>query len=196
MLQMVGALGQTVAMDDSNEPNAISNGNGVFNFAMSFQTLRWVCFSGMMLTLMVALFFMVVDDGDESGSEESPETRRRRYIFSSMNETSDPEHWMQLHHHERMSNSSDEEPEVDEAGPQVNTPLQYGMFHVHLFMQGNFQRLRHLMQTDHSMQGRGYAILTWLLRILKSYETNGITPGQVDLHMTLLRRSINDMELL
>ena len=82
---------------------------------------------------------------------------------------------------------------VDEAGPQANTPLQYGMFHVYLFMQGKFQRHRHLMQTDHAMQGRGYAILACLLRVLKSIETNGITPGQVD-HMTLLHRSINDME--
>ena len=39
---------------------------------------------------------------------------------------------------QEMSDASDDDPEVDEAGPQVNTPLQYGMFHVYLFMQGNF----------------------------------------------------------
>ena len=110
-----------------------------------------------------------------------------------MGETSDPEYWMSLHHHESMSSSSNDEPEVDEAGPVVNNPLQYGMFHVYLFMQGNFRRLRHLMQTDHAMQGRGYTILTWLLKLLKDYETNGITAQRVH-HMQLLHGSISEME--
>ena len=88
---------------------------------------------------------------------------------------------------------SDRDPEVDEAGPQVATPLQYGMFHVYLFMQGNFHLLRHVMMTDHSMQGRGYAVLTCLLKVLKSYETNGSTAGQVS-QMTILHRSISEMD--
>ena len=45
---------------------------------------------------------------------------------------------MQLNHHDDMSDSENDGPEVDEAGPQASTPLQYGMFHVYLFMQGNF----------------------------------------------------------
>ena len=194
MLEMVGALGQTVAVDDSIEPNAISEDGGV-DPILNFQTVGLVCFAGVMLALMMALFFMVVDDSGDSGSEESPEARRRRYLFSTISETSDPDYWMQLNHHEGMSDASNDEPEVevDEAGPQVNTPLQYGMFHVYLFMQGNFQRLRHLMQTDHAMQGRGYTVLTWLLKNLKDYETNGITPGRVH-HMQLLHCTINEME--
>ena len=64
---------------------------------------------------------------------------------------------------------------------------------MYLFMQGNFQRLRHLMQTDHAMQGRGYAVLTCMLKVLKSHELNGITAAQSE-HMMLLHRSINDME--
>ena len=193
MLQKVGALGQTVAVDDSVEPNTNHDDDGVFNFALNFQILRWVCFAGVMITIILVLVCMVVDESGDSGSEESPEHRRRRYLFSTMNETSDPEYWMQLNHHDDMSDSENDGPEVDEAGPQASTPLQYGMFHVYLFMQGNFQRLRHLMQTDHAMQGHGYTILTWLLKVLKDYETNAITSGRVR-HMTLLHGSISEME--
>ena len=100
----------------------------------------------------------------------------------------DPDEWMALNHHDYSSNSPNSEPEVDAAGPQVNTGLQYGMYHVYLFMQGCFQRLRHLMATDHSMQGRGN-----LLRILRNYERNGITTGEAD-HMTFMHRSISEMK--
>jgi len=191
MVEIVGALGQTVAVDDSSEPNAISEKSGGANSILNFQILKWVCFAGVMLAFMMALFFMVVDEDDEPGPEESPGARQRRYAFSSMSETSDPDYWMELHHAEMSDASND--PEVDEAGPQVNTPLQYGMFHMYLFMQGNFQRLRHLMQTDHAMQGRGYAVLTCMLKVLKSHELNGITAAQSE-YMALLHRSINDME--
>ena len=75
----------------------------------------------------------------------------------------------------------------------VETPLQHGMYHVYLFMQGCFQRLRHLMQTDHAMRGRGYAILYNLLRILRHYERHGIASREAD-HMTLMQRSISEME--
>ena len=40
MLEMVGALGQTLAVDDSIEPNAISDDNGSANSILNFQTLR------------------------------------------------------------------------------------------------------------------------------------------------------------
>ena len=49
------------------------------------------------------------------------------------------------------------------------------------------------MATDHSMQGRGWAILHNLLRILRNYERHGITSGEAD-HMTMMHRSINEME--
>ena len=186
MLQMVGALGQTVAVDNSMEPNTILDADGVFNFALNFRTLKRVCFAGMMLTVILVLVCMVADDSGDSDSEEPPEHRRRRYMCSTMSETSDPEYWMQLNHHSDMSDSENDGPEVDETGPQSDTPLQYGMFHVYLFMQGNFQRLRHLMQTDHAMKGRGYTILTWLLKVSKDYGTNG--------QMSLLHGSINEME--
>ena len=71
--------------------------------------------------------------------------------------------------------------------------IKYGMYHVYLFMQGCFQRLRHVMATDHSMQGRGYAILYNVLRILRDYERNGITTGEAD-QMNLMHRSISEME--
>ena len=49
------------------------------------------------------------------------------------------------------------------------------------------------MATDRSMQGRGWAILRNLLRILRNYERHGITSGEAD-HMTIMHRSINEME--
>ena len=93
----------------------------------------------------------------------------------------------------RSSRESEPEVETDAAGPRVETPLQFGMYHVYLFMQGCFQRLRHLMATDHSMQGRGWAILHNLLRILGNYARHGITSGEAD-RMTIMHRSINEME--
>ena len=41
------------------------------------------------------------------------------------------------------------------------------------------------------MEGRGFAILYNLLRILRNYERNGITTGEAD-HMTLMHRSISE----
>ena len=43
------------------------------------------------------------------------------------------------------------------------------------------------------MQGRGYAILYNLLRLLRNYEGNGTTTGEA-VHMTLMHRSISEME--
>ena len=40
MLQMVGALGQTVAVDDSMEPNTNHDDDGLFNFALNFQIFK------------------------------------------------------------------------------------------------------------------------------------------------------------
>ncbi len=139
----------------------------------------------MAISLVAILFFMVMGTS-ESESEEDPERRQQRYMFSSLDEVSDPEEWMALNHHNYSSSSRD-------SGPRVETPLQFGMYHVYLFMQGCFQRLRHLTATDHSMQGRGWAILYNLLRILRNYERHGITTGEAD-HMTLMHRSINEME--
>ena len=158
------------------------------------KNLEWFCFGLVVISLIVIVFYMMVNTS-ESESEENPECRRRRYLFSSLEEVSDPDEWMALNHHNYSSSSQDSETEVetDAAGPRVDTPLQFGMYHVYLFMQGCFQRLRHLMATDHSMQGRGYAILPNLLRILRNYERHGITSGEAD-HMTVMHRSINEME--
>ena len=158
------------------------------------KNLELFCFALVVISLMVIVFYMMVNTS-ESESEENPESRRRRYLFSSLDELSDPDEWIALNHHNYSSSSQDSEPEVetDAAGPRVDTPLQFGMYHVYLFMQGCFQRLRHLMVTDHSMQGRGYAILYNLLRILRNYERHGITSGEAD-HMTMMHCSINEME--
>ena len=192
MLEVVGALGQVV----TDEPNAVTN--DVSSDMVGYgQLVRWFCFAGIAVALMAVFVYMMVDNSDSESGENS-EARRRRYLFSTLDEVSDPEEWMALNHHDYSSSSrcsQDTEPEVetDAAGPRVETPLQYGMYHVYLFMQGCFQRLRHLMQTDHAMQGRGYAILYNLLRVLRNYERHGITSREAD-HMTLMNRSLTEME--
>ena len=188
MMQVVGALSQKA------EPNLLVEFKTIDDRIFLMKNLEWFCFGLVVISLMVIVFYMMVNTS-ESESEENPESRRRRYLFSSLDEVSDPDEWMALNHHNYSSSSQDSEPEVetDAAGPRVDTPLQFGMYHVYLFMQGCFQRLRHLMATDHSMQGRGYAILHNLLRILRNYERHGITSGEAD-HMTVMHRSINEME--
>ena len=188
MMQVVGALSQKA------EPNALVELKTMDDNIFLMKNLEWFCFALVVIALIVIVFYMMVNTS-ESESEENPESRRRRYIFSSLDEVSDPDEWMALHHRNSSSSSQDSEPEVetDGGGPRVDTPLQFGMYHVYLFMQGCFQRLRHLMATDHSMQGRGYAILDNLLRILRNDERHGITSGEAD-HMTVMHRSINEME--
>ena len=188
MMQVVGALSQKA------ERNALVEFKTMDDRIFLMKNLEWFCFGLVVISLMFIVFYMMVNTS-ESESEENPESRRRRYLFSSLDEVVDPDEWMALNHHNYSSSSQDSEPEVenDAAGPRVDTPLQFGMYHVYLFMQGCFQRLRHLMATDHSMQGRGYAILHNLLRILRNYERHGITSGEAD-HMTVMHRSINEME--
>ena len=189
ILEMVGALGQVVA----DEPNTVHDGGNFFTM-MQGQFLRWVCFVVMAVSMM-AVFVYMMSDNSESESGEDDESRRNKYLFSSLDEVSNPEEWMAIHHHDYSSGSQSSEPEVetDAVGPMVDTPVQFGMYHVYLFMQGCFQRLRHLMATDHAMQGRGWIILYNLLRILRSYERHGITENKTD-HMRLLHRSISEME--
>ena len=188
MMQVVGALSQKA------EPNALVEFKTLDDQIFLMTSLEWFCFALVVISLMAIVFYMM-GNTSELESEEDPESRRRRYLFSSLDEVSDPDERMALNHHDYSSSSQDTEPEVetDAAGPRVETPLQFGMYHVYLFMQGCFQRLRHLMATDHSMQGRGWAILHNLLRILRNYERHGITSGEAD-HMTIMHRSINEME--
>ena len=152
MMQVVGALSQKA------EPNALVEFISLDDHIVLMTSLEWFCFALVVISLMAIVFYMM-GNTSESESEKDPESRRRRYLFSSIDEVSDPDEWMALNHHNYSSSSQDSEPEVetDAAGPRVETPLQFGMYHVYLFMQGCFQRLRHLMATDHSMQGRGWA---------------------------------------
>ena len=154
MMQVVGALSQKA------EPNAVVELEPMDGQTFLVTGLQWFCFAVVIISLL-AIVFCMVGDTSASESEENSESRRRRYLFSSLDEVSDPDEWMALNHHDYSSSSRESEPEVetDAAGPRVETPLQFGMYHVYLFMQGCFQRLRHLMATDHSMQRRGWAIL-------------------------------------
>ncbi len=145
MLEMVGALGQRV---DTDEPNAAvilddaAQKNG-------FTFLR-LCFSGVVLAIMV---FMVVDTS-ASESEDDPESRQRRYLVPRQSE-SRMNGWLRtIAITQAVLKKQSIKFEIDAPSPQVDTPLQY-VCHVYLFMQGCFQRLRHVMATDHSMQGRG-----------------------------------------
>ena len=192
MLEVVGALGQVVTDEPITSTNDVESDIDGYVWM-----LKWFCFIGIATSMMSVFVYMVVDTTDSESGENS-EARRRRYLFSTLDEVSDPEEWMALNHHDYSSSShrsqeSEPEVETDAAGPLVETPLQYGIYRVYLFMQGCFQRLRHLMQTDHAMRGRGYAILYNLLRILRHYERHGITSREAD-HMTLMHRSISEME--
>ena len=129
-------------------------------------------------------------DSGESEHEGDAEPDQDDICFQHV---SDPDGWMALNRRDGSSSSPNSGPEVDSAGLEVNTRLQYGLYHVHHFMHGCLQQVRHLMARDHSMQGRGYAVPYNLLRILRNYERNGISTGEVD-HMTLMHRSISEME--
>ena len=163
----------------ADEPKSVSSGESSHTI-WSGQFLRWFCFAGVVLLVMMILILMVVGSG-ESEPEVDPEHRRRRSMFSTLSEASDPDYWMAVNHHDDMSSSSCPDPEVDEseACPQVATPLQYGMFHVYLFMQRNFLRLRHLIQC----KAVDLQLIACLLKVLRNYKRNGITTREVE-HMT------------
>ena len=137
MMQVVGALSQKA------EPNALAEFKTLDDQTFLMTSLEWFRFALVVISLMAIVFYMM-GNTSESESEEDPESRRRRYLFSSRDEVSDPDEWMALNHHDYSSSSQDIEPEVetDAAGPRVETPLQFGMYHVYLFMQGCFQRHR------------------------------------------------------
>ena len=136
MMQVVGALSQKA------EPNALVEFQNLDNHVLLMTNLEWFCFALVVISLMAIVFYMM-GNTSESESEEDPESRRRRYLFSSLDEVSDPDEWMALNHRNYSSSSQDTEPEAetDAAGPRVETPLQFGMYHVYLFMQGCFKGL-------------------------------------------------------